>query len=182
MAAPNDLVRSTLSLIESTGLPYPLGPLLQLFISEALDPALAAQYMKDRLQRGEASSLVDDWSYIIESSKFIPSVCSATGLTAIVTKNGRAPPEPNDTEKHAIARRDGGKCCVTGKVGTLRDPLIVAPILLIPSGWTADKVYLPLLKLATTMEMLTIYLDRPASSTCLVLSLDRLTGIGGYPM
>ncbi|KAI0843961.1 kinase-like domain-containing protein [Daldinia vernicosa] len=123
MDIPDDLVSSTLSLIESTRLPHPSGPLLESFISEALNPVLAARYVNHRLQLGEASSLIDDWSYIIES----------------ITQNGRPPPRPSAVDQHAITRRDGGKCCVTGKAGTLRDPLVVAPILPIPLGWATDK-------------------------------------------
>ncbi|KAL7627723.1 hypothetical protein AAE478_001918 [Parahypoxylon ruwenzoriense] len=123
MATTDDEVKSTLSLIESTRLPHPSGPLLESFVSEALNPVLAARYVKHRLLLGEASSLVADWSYIIES----------------ITQNGCPPPRPRAIEQHAITRRDGGKCCVTGKVGTLRDPLIVAPVLPVPSGWATDK-------------------------------------------
>ncbi|KAI2627299.1 hypothetical protein GGS26DRAFT_561306 [Hypomontagnella submonticulosa] len=124
MAATDSDVDSTLSLIENARLPHPSGPLLESFISEALNPILAARYVKHRFLLGEASSLVADWSYIIES----------------VTENGSLPPRPSTSEQYAITKRDGGKCCVTGKAGTMRDPLIVAPILLVPSGWATDKL------------------------------------------
>ncbi|KAK6951382.1 hypothetical protein Daesc_007917 [Daldinia eschscholtzii] len=112
-----------MSLVESARLPHPLGPLLESYVSEALNPVSAAQYIEHRLQLGEAASLVDDWSYIIES----------------IAHNGRNPPRPGAVIEHAITKRDGGKCCVTGKPGTLRDPLIVAPIIPIPEGWDTDK-------------------------------------------
>ncbi|KAI1375836.1 hypothetical protein F4677DRAFT_460122 [Hypoxylon crocopeplum] len=123
MATTDGEVKSTLSLIESTKLPHPSGPLLESFVTEALNPVSAARYVKHRLLLGEASSLVADWSCIVES----------------ITQNGYPPPRPSAIEQHAITRRDGGKCSVTGKVGTLRDPLIVAPILLVPSGWATDN-------------------------------------------
>ncbi|KAI0840596.1 hypothetical protein F5Y06DRAFT_243785 [Hypoxylon sp. FL0890] len=123
MATANEEVRNTLSLIENTRLPHPSGPLLESYVSDAVNPVLAARYVKHRLQLGEASSLVADWSYIIES----------------ITQNGCPPPRPSAVVQHDITRRDGGKCCVTGKAGTLRDPLIVAPILPVPSGWATDK-------------------------------------------
>ncbi|KAI1144064.1 kinase-like domain-containing protein [Hypoxylon sp. FL0543] len=123
MAPFDDEVKSTLSLIESTRLPHPSGPLLESFVSEALNPVSAARYVKHRLMLGEASSLVADWSYIIES----------------ITENGCPPPPPNAIQQRDITRRDGGKCCITGKSGTLLDPLIVAPILPVPSGWETDK-------------------------------------------
>ncbi|XXG99277.1 hypothetical protein Hte_005614 [Hypoxylon texense] len=122
MDAIKDEVRNALLLIENINLPHPSGSLLESFINEALNPVLAARYVKHRLLLGEASSLVADWCYIIES-----------------IKNGYPPPRPNATELHAITRRDGEKCCVTGKAGTLRDPLIVAPILPVPSGWIANR-------------------------------------------
>ncbi|OTA98636.1 hypothetical protein M426DRAFT_17234 [Hypoxylon sp. CI-4A] len=123
MAASLEEVKSVLSLIESMKLPHPSGPLLECFVSSALNPIQAARYVKHRLSLGEASSLVDDWSYIIDS----------------ISESGTPPPQPSIDVQHAIAKRDGGKCCVTGKAGTLFDPLIVAPILLVPSGWNTDK-------------------------------------------
>jgi hypothetical protein len=41
--------------------------------------------------------------------------------------------------QHDIMSRDGNQCCITGKPGTFWDPLLVVPILPIPSGWAADK-------------------------------------------
>ncbi|KAI0889355.1 uncharacterized protein GGS22DRAFT_184933 [Annulohypoxylon maeteangense] len=123
MAATDDEVKTTLSLIESTKLPHPSNLLLKSFVSNALNPVLAARYVKYRLLAGDASSLVDDWSYIVES----------------ITHNGSPPSRPHITQQHTITKRDGGKCCITGKAGTLRDPLIVAPILPVPSGWDTDK-------------------------------------------
>ena len=64
-----DEVQTTLSLIEGAGLPHPSAPLLASFVTEALNPPSAARYMKRRLLLGEGSSLVTDWSYIVESSK-----------------------------------------------------------------------------------------------------------------
>ncbi|KAI1662751.1 hypothetical protein F4813DRAFT_394895 [Daldinia decipiens] len=116
-------VRSALLLIKSTKLLHPSGSLLESFVSSALYPELAARYVKKRLELGEASSLVDDWLYIVES----------------IAKNGSAPPRPSVAERHAITRRDGGKCCVTGKAASLRDPLVVVPILPVPTGWDTEK-------------------------------------------
>ncbi|KAL2754749.1 hypothetical protein ACRALDRAFT_1094268 [Sodiomyces alcalophilus JCM 7366] len=57
-----------------------------------------------------------------------------------VTQNGHLPP-PLDTEtRQAIFKRDGGRCCITGKTGTFHDPLLTVPILPVPSGWTTDRV------------------------------------------
>lgn len=72
MDTADDEVQNTLSLIEGVGLPHPSGPLLASFVTEALNPVLAARYVKGRLLLGEGSSLVADWSYIIESSELIP--------------------------------------------------------------------------------------------------------------
>lgn len=71
---------------------------------------------------------------------------------------------------------------MTGKVGTLRDPLIVAPILPVPSGWATDKVCLLSNKSSIIMKKLTIGLERSASLTCSAHFSDHLTEIGGYLM
>jgi len=44
----------------------------------------------------------------------------------------------------AIFKRDGGKCCITGKAARFWDPLVVVPVLPIPYRWTEneDKVFL----------------------------------------
>ncbi|KAK0704498.1 hypothetical protein B0H67DRAFT_648928 [Lasiosphaeris hirsuta] len=118
-----DEVQNALSLIDGAGLPYPSGPFLESFITEALNPVLAARYMKGRLAAGEGSSLVSDWSYIIDS----------------ITQKGSVPPPPNPAERIAIIKRDGNRCCITGKPGSFLDPLIVTPILPVPSGWITDR-------------------------------------------
>ncbi|KAK4446309.1 kinase-like domain-containing protein [Podospora aff. communis PSN243] len=126
MDAANDEVHTVLALIEGAGLVHPSGPLLSAFVTEALNPLLAARYAKARLLRGEGSSLVADWSYIIES----------------ITIKGSTPRSPNADERQSIIKRDGNRCCITGKRGTFRDPLVVAPILPVPSGWitTRDEI------------------------------------------
>ncbi|KAF5722916.1 kinase-like domain-containing protein [Fusarium mundagurra] len=49
--------------------------------------------------------------------------------------SGKQPRAPSPDEINAITKRDGGICCVTGKEGSLWDPVIVAPILPVPSAW-----------------------------------------------
>ncbi|KAK4150826.1 kinase-like domain-containing protein [Chaetomidium leptoderma] len=116
-------VDGTLPLIATLDLPHPSGALLSSFVTDALHPLVAARYVSDRLSAGEARSLVSDWIYIVES----------------VTANGRPPSPPDADTQKAIMRRDGNKCCITGKAGSIWDPLLVMPILPIPSGWIADK-------------------------------------------
>ncbi|KAI0161773.1 hypothetical protein GGR52DRAFT_561098 [Hypoxylon sp. FL1284] len=123
MAAVDSEVDDVLSTIENTGLPHPLIPFLQSYVSDAVHPVLAARYVKPRLELGEASSLAADWTYIIES----------------IAENGRAPPEPDAAERHDIFRRDAGRCSLTGKNGTPRDPLVIVPVLPVSSGWVTDK-------------------------------------------
>jgi hypothetical protein len=60
METTNNEVKSILSLIESKRLPHPSGPLLDSIINEAINPMMAAGYVKDRLLLDEASSLVAD--------------------------------------------------------------------------------------------------------------------------
>lgn len=66
--------------------------------------------------------------------------------TFLVTENGCVPPPPDTLTRRTIAKRDGEKCCITGKAGTFWDPLLVVPILPSPSGWVAGKVCLMLLR------------------------------------
>jgi hypothetical protein len=54
--------------------------------------------------------------------------------------SGAQPRAPSHDEVNSITKRDGTVCCVTGKQGSLWDPLIVAPILPVPSGWLKAEV------------------------------------------
>jgi hypothetical protein len=47
---------------------------------------------------------------------------------------------PDAVTQTAIAKRDGDKCCITGKAGSFWDPLVVVPILPVPSRWIEDEV------------------------------------------
>lgn len=91
MASPlkDDMVKQARSLIESARLPHPSGPLLDAFITEALDPRLAAQYVLQTCRRpgheenAELLLLVSDWSYIVGSSTCIKS----QDVVALIDKN-----------------------------------------------------------------------------------------------
>ncbi|KAI8970767.1 kinase-like domain-containing protein [Trametes punicea] len=116
-------VRIVAALIEDLELPHPSVPLLISFVTEAVDPVFAANYIRGRLSSGEACTVVDDWIYIVRC----------------ITENGVPPPSPDDSARSAISRRDGGKCCITGEPGSFNDPLLVVPILPCPSGWVTDQ-------------------------------------------
>lgn len=64
-----DEVHGALAAIEAAGLPHPSGPLLRSFVNSALHPQLAARYARRAIDAGEGSSLVSDWTYIVESSE-----------------------------------------------------------------------------------------------------------------
>ncbi|KAI7970719.1 hypothetical protein EIK77_007899 [Talaromyces pinophilus] len=66
MSSDNHVVGKTLSLLDNVELPYPGGPLLAAFVTEALNPVHAAHYLHERLSSDEPSSIVADWSYIIQ--------------------------------------------------------------------------------------------------------------------
>lgn len=119
-------VNEAVSLIDSIELPHPSGALLSSFITEALDPRTAAKFVLASCRDGHSDdtradllSLVDDWTYIVES----------------ISKHGNPPPAPDHAIRQAIMRRDGARCCITGSSGRLWDPLIVEPILPVPSRW-----------------------------------------------
>ncbi|KAK5994329.1 hypothetical protein PT974_04802 [Cladobotryum mycophilum] len=122
-------VNKVLLLIQDTDLSHPAGPILESFIEEAFNPILAARYVKQRLLEDDPRLIVYDWVYIVES----------------VATNGKPPPSLDSRARQSIMKRDGGKCCITGKVGSLRDPLVVVPILGVPLGWIANKIRLSLL-------------------------------------
>ncbi|KAJ2969309.1 hypothetical protein NUW58_g10019 [Xylaria curta] len=119
----DERVARVLDIIDNIDLPYPSSYLLTAFVHGALDPVSAATYVSDRLSAGDPRSLVSDWIYILES----------------LTRNGSLPEPPDSHAQHAIARRDGGKCCITGKGGSVFDPLCVVPILPIPVGWVTEE-------------------------------------------
>ncbi|KAM5386754.1 hypothetical protein ACJZ2D_000047 [Fusarium nematophilum] len=127
--ASDQTVQEVLSLIQNEpGLPHPSGPLLESFVSEALRPQLAAAYIlrvcrSSSDQKAELLALVSDWTYIVES----------------ITEYGTQPPLLDDATRARIAKRDGGKCCITGKPASLRNPLVVLPVLSVPSRWLDSK-------------------------------------------
>ncbi|TFY52227.1 hypothetical protein EVJ58_g10134 [Rhodofomes roseus] len=122
MASAHDEVQHLLSRIDNLNLPHPSTPLLSSFVTEAVNPVSAARYMN------------------VRRLPPLPAVWHTNVLPlSQVTENGRSPPPPDAITRHAITKRDGGKCCITGKDGTFLDPLLVAPILPFPSGWTKDK-------------------------------------------
>ncbi|KAH6717567.1 hypothetical protein BKA61DRAFT_641548 [Leptodontidium sp. MPI-SDFR-AT-0119] len=117
-----------LSLIESAKLPHPSGPLLSSFIIEALNPRFAAQYVLQTCRPGHSQQtcllqIVSDWSYLVES----------------ISKHACAPPVPDAVTQAVITKRDGGKCCITGKASRFWDPLIVVPVLPVPARWLNDE-------------------------------------------
>ncbi|KAI0161246.1 hypothetical protein GGR57DRAFT_351955 [Xylariaceae sp. FL1272] len=115
---------STLSALDEIELPHPSGSLLAAFITESMDPIRAAIYVSQRITTLEdARSLLSDWIYIIQC----------------ITDNGTPPETPDAATRSAIARRDGDRCCITGKRGSPFDPLCVVPILPLPTGWMTGR-------------------------------------------
>ncbi|KAI5854495.1 hypothetical protein GGS23DRAFT_590615 [Durotheca rogersii] len=121
-------VQEALVLIENAGLSHPSGPLLSSFVTEALSPRLAAQHVLWTCQtspdrEADLLSLVSDWAYIVESFSL----------------HGSPAPAPDASTQLAITKRDGFKCCITGKAGHFWDPLVVVPILPVPSNLTEPE-------------------------------------------
>ncbi|KAF5973627.1 ubiquitin interaction domain-containing protein [Fusarium bulbicola] len=119
MNPPSSDVHKALDLVDRVPLEHPAPALLRAYILEAVQPQAAANYVQHRLSAdGHAGSLVADWTYVIDS-----------------VISGKQPRAPSAKEINAITKRDGGLCCVTGKKGSLWDPVIVAPVLPVPSAW-----------------------------------------------
>ncbi|KAK6865799.1 hypothetical protein PG995_002327 [Apiospora arundinis] len=124
MAAFNSqgAVQEALAFIEDARLPHPSGPLLSSFVTEALNPTLAAGHVIRTChaagdQYASLLSLVSDWTYVVES----------------FSQYGSQPPALDASTKTAIAKRDGFKCCIAGKASHLWDRLDIVPILPVPS-------------------------------------------------
>lgn len=73
----------------------------------------------------------------------IPVAFRSLALTHFQVFEHSTPPPPANAEtQSAIRKRDGNMCCITGKAGRLWDPLIVVPILQLPSRWLHCEVSL----------------------------------------
>jgi hypothetical protein len=140
-------VQEALSLIENSKLPHPSGPLLSSFIFEALNPRLAAQYilqtcLSDRTRKADLLSLASDWTYLVESS--LPPKSHSLAFWKLiysqVSPHGCFPKTPDKITQAAIVKRDGAKCCITGRTSSYGDPLVVVPIIPIPSRWIEVEV------------------------------------------
>ncbi|KAG7428148.1 hypothetical protein NW761_006668 [Fusarium oxysporum] len=62
-----------------------------------------------------------------------PSPDVRKALDSVIS--GTQPRAPSADKINVITKGDGGICSVTGKQGTLWDPVIVAPILPVPAAW-----------------------------------------------
>ncbi|KAI1810837.1 hypothetical protein GGS20DRAFT_589166 [Poronia punctata] len=132
----DERVRNTLSDVENLEIPHPGGVLLSEFIEQALDPIAAATYVDSRLSddgNQNALALLSDWIYIVES----------------VSKGRTFPSRPDKEARRQITERDGYKCCITGRRGSVFDPLCVVPILPLPVGWLTER--------ETIFEMLGVF-------------------------
>ncbi|KAF1739123.1 hypothetical protein CRV24_001055 [Beauveria bassiana] len=124
MDPPRPDCQDTLSLVEELELPHPAAALLRAFILDALDCDLAADYVQSRIGSiEEARHLVSDWVYIVQA----------------ISSNGVELEAPDKAAVREIVERDGNVCCVSGMRGTLRDPLIIAPILPLPADWLKNQ-------------------------------------------
>ncbi|KAK2669227.1 Protein kinase-like domain superfamily [Fusarium oxysporum f. sp. vasinfectum] len=140
MTPPSPGVHKALDLIDRVPLEHPASALLRAYILEAVQAQTAADYVQSRLATdGHAGLLVADWIYVIDSGWLSPlNFSQRTSLTqphALAVISGTQPRAPSSDEINAITKRDGGICCVTGKQGSLWDPVIVAPILPVPAAW-----------------------------------------------
>lgn len=69
MKDTGDPVKDALDRIEALNLPHPTGPLLSAFVTQALNPLAAADYLENRLDATDVDKIIADWTFIIESGE-----------------------------------------------------------------------------------------------------------------
>lgn len=144
MKETGDPVKLALDRIEALDLPHPTGPLLSAFVTQALNPLVAADYMEKRLDATDVDTIIADWTFVVESGKLKPSLAGITYQHRQVTETSILPQPPVTANEQRIRQRDGGKCCITGRKDTKSDPLITTAILPIPKNWAnSDNVCYP---------------------------------------
>lgn len=73
---------------------------------------------------------------------------------------------PDAVVQQEIIRRDGSRCCLTGRPGRLWDPLVVKPILPVPTRWIAEPGR------DTILDMLSAFFGLPYRDWWLSYSQD----------
>uniref|UniRef100_A0A8H7NMD5 Aminoglycoside phosphotransferase domain-containing protein n=1 Tax=Bionectria ochroleuca TaxID=29856 RepID=A0A8H7NMD5_BIOOC len=110
-------VGRALEAIKTARLQHPDDMLLECFLQDAPEPQEAADYLLQQSyvegNRYDFTPFLSDWKELIGSFVFEDP-----------------PRELHDSNIIAdVNRRDGGKCCITGRDGSFFDPLVVAPVL-----------------------------------------------------
>ncbi|KAF4448072.1 hypothetical protein F53441_8464 [Fusarium austroafricanum] len=100
-----------------------VGKLLEAFITEALQPPRVAAYilnccLPSDYHEAVLRDIASNWIFIVEISKY-----------------GTTSPAPTSSGQADIIRRDGNKCCITGKPAGLGDALIIVPVVPAPTRW-----------------------------------------------
>ncbi|CCE34090.1 uncharacterized protein CPUR_08022 [Claviceps purpurea 20.1] len=121
----NDTDR-VLDLVRRVDLEYPDGQLLESFVLDSKDPLQTARYILGRCSAEgddlDLATLLSDWKRLI----------------SLFTYDGSRHPSRDPTIISTIRKRDRGKCCLTGLGHSIRDPLMVVP-LLPTEGFQIDK-------------------------------------------
>ncbi|CAG9946373.1 unnamed protein product [Clonostachys rosea f. rosea IK726] len=110
-------VGRALEAIKTARLQHPDDMLLECFLQDAPEPQEAADYLLQQSyvegNRYDFTPFLSDWKELIGSFVFEDP-----------------PRELHDSNIIAdVNRRDGGKCCITGRDDSFFDPLVVAPVL-----------------------------------------------------
>ncbi|KAG6002939.1 hypothetical protein E4U21_002504 [Claviceps maximensis] len=151
MASMTEEAKRVLNIVRRASLAYPDNELLECFLQDSTDPEQTARYILERCSAAEGGDGLDLGALLADWKRLI----------AFFTNDL---PAPQPSEKAAIAaifKRDGGRCCITGRTNSLLDPLVVVPLLPVET-FHLDKQLHEILGIFVGPQLLDWFLSKAA--------------------